>query len=342
MKAKGIAILGVIVLGLAVLGGCGGHNGQVPPDDDGGGGVIPASFVGQAVCATCHSGPANAYANSPHGKNFHNGTTGNTTDLISGMNGACAPCHTTGFNETGGWRSSAETPHLDNIGCEECHGRGSQHAGAPSGSNITALPQANQTCWDCHVPSYKVLRSGPLAQVNDATFANTAPGKVNPHYRQTPFLLGQGGFERPAQPSPHAQIENTCVTCHLNENSGRYHGSTGLSVDFVACASCHGGEAGAQSLLASFNEDIEEELIAIGGEDPAAPGHPDHGAGGGLLAAYAAANGIDLANNSNPSDPAVKTYKAARYNYLFVLGGRAVHNPEFAREIIEDTRQMLD
>ncbi|MGE5530625.1 MAG: multiheme c-type cytochrome [Bacteroidota bacterium] len=342
MKPTWAVLVGVSLLTLALLGGCGGHDGQVPVGP--GPGPAGATFVGLAVCATCHSGPANAYVSgSPHGKNFHDPASNSAhADLINGFGGSCAPCHVTGFGEPSGWKSSAETPQLDNIGCEECHGAGSTHAGAPSGSNINLIPDAQTTCWDCHVPTYKLLRSGPPPPTTDATLAATAPGKVSPHYRQTPFLLGYSGFDRDQVQGPHAQIDNTCVTCHLNpEDSSRKHGATGLDVDYSACAACHGSAQAAQALFESFDEEINAELVQIGGANPSDPTEPDESASGGMLAAFATAHNIDLNTNANPNDPFVKAYKAARYNYIFIIGGKATHNPPFAEKLIDDTKKLL-
>lgn len=340
MKAAWAIILAISLLALLLVGGCGGHDGQVPVGP--GPGPAGATFVGLAVCATCHSGPAGAYVNSPHGKNFHDpASNGSHADLINGMGGACAPCHVTGFGEPSGWTSSAATPHLDNIGCEECHGAGSKHAGAPGSSNINLLPNSENTCWDCHVPSYKLLKSGAPPPATDASFASTAPGKVSPHNRQAPFLLGYLGYDRDQVQGPHAQIDNTCVTCHLNPASSRKHGATGLQVDFEACTPCHGSAAAGQALFESFDEEINAALIELGGENPSEPGEPNESPTGGLLGAYATAHSIDLTTNSNPNDPYVKAYKAARYNYIYVIGGKAAHNPPFAEKLVDDAKKLL-
>ena len=341
MRACWLVILGALGVALLLVGGCGGHDGQVPPGDDDGG-PTAATFVGRDVCAVCHSGVNGAFAKSAHGKDFHDpGSNGAGADLISGMGGACAPCHVTGFGEASGWTSSAQTPQLDNIGCEECHGKGSTHAGNSSVSNITRLPSASTTCWDCHVPSYKLLRSGAPAMVTDASLAGTAPGKVSVHYRETPMLLGYLGYKIDQLQGPHAQIENTCVTCHLNPGSQSKHGASALQPDFNACVGCHGSAAAAEALFESFDEEIIARLIALGGASTSDPSEPDGNAGGGLLAAYATSRSIDLNTNADPNNVAVQRYKAARMNYLYVLNSAAVHNPPFAEKLLDDAEQLL-
>lgn len=338
MRAAWSLVLAAAVVVLLMVGGCGGHDGQVPPGP--GPGPDGATFVGKAVCAVCHEGPAGAFEGSPHGKNFKDpASNGAHADLINGMGGACAPCHVTGYQEPSGWTSSVATPQLDGISCEECHGAGGKHAGQPGSSNITKVP-SDKACWDCHVPSYKFLDKEPPI-TNDAALAGMIPGKMSLHYRQTPFLLGYLGFDRAQMEGPHAQVDNTCVTCHLNAKSERKHGSTGLAADFQACAACHGSAEAGQALAEEFLAEIKADLIAIGGENPSAPGEPDPSGSGGQLAAFATAHAIDLAANSNPTDPDVRAYKAAKYNYLYILGGNPVHNPPFAEKLVEDSKRLL-
>ncbi len=331
----GVAITALI--GFALLGGCGGHSGHVPPGNGGGG--TQTTFVGKDVCIPCHSGPGNAYAGSAHGQDFY---TAHGQDLIDGFGGACAPCHVTGYGEPGGWRSTAQTPHLSGISCEECHTAGSDHAGSPSASNIQALPVATTTCWDCHVPEYKLLRS-PVATVTDADLQGTVPSRVHVYHGQAAFLNGYLGFNRPQSLPAHALIENTCVTCHLNEASGRHHGATGPEVDYLACTPCHGSEANAEALVANIAAETDTALIEIGGEDPSNPGHPDESGSGGLLGAFVAAHGIDINSNANADDAFVKRYKAARHNYSYIIssGAGGAHNAGFTRGLLQDTRDFL-
>lgn len=356
MKSGWLVLSVAVIVTVALLGGCSGHGGQAPPN----GGTGQAAFVGRAVCGTCHSGINTAYG-SYNGVAFVPGTVdpshvfANFTGSAHGQdmrskgpnnrnvqdNPACVPCHVTGFEEATGYKSDAETPHLEGIGCEECHGKGSLHAGAPSSSNINKLPPASTTCWDCHVPSYKLLR-GPVPDVNDQTFINTAPKSVGPHNRQAPLLVGVLAYNQPQLPSPHSAIENTCVTCHLSEGSTSRHGSSALAVDFDACVVCHGSEANAEQMVEDFEAEMNALGIELAGEDPSNPGQPDPNCGGGLLAAFAAANGIDVDNNSNPDDPAVKAYKAARYDFAYAFSSGMVHNPPLVEQMLADAKALVD
>jgi hypothetical protein len=352
-------VLAALVVSVVLVGGCGGHGGIVPP---GGGGVGVAAFVGRTVCAACHSdidadfgsywngteyvpfhpdGTHAAYATwenfkgSAHGQDMRSKGPGNR-DVLT--NGCGTTCHTVGWQEPTGFTSTAQTPHLEGIGCEECHGTGSLHAGDPSTTNINRVPD-DKNCWDCHVPSYKLLDT-PVPTVTDATYYNTNPGSVSPHFRQAPFLFGFEGYNLPQMASPHSLVDNTCVTCHLNENSADKHGEDALEPDFTACGPCHGSPGAAQTLLAAFDEEIEELLIELAGES--SPGVPNSSPTGGLIGAYATNNGIVLNSNNQKDLQVVKNYKAARNNWYLVEGGCPVHNPDFARKLLEDAKALVD
>ena len=61
----------------------------------------------------------------------------------------CYGCHTTGYGESGGFRSLKETPHLKNTGCEVCHGPGSLHAESENPSDLK-VEISIKDCVKCH------------------------------------------------------------------------------------------------------------------------------------------------------------------------------------------------
>ncbi len=339
-----VAIAVMMVVG-AVVGtmivGCGGGTSQVvPPDGD-----LVATYVGRAVCATCHGHIDNEYSDQNHGLDFRTAHG----DQIEGYGGGCAPCHTTGMGEFSGFVLDGSTPHLEGIGCESCHGPGSEHAASPSEDNIRAVPIAEETCWNCHVPDYKML-DGFVGAVTDADLRDTDPEDVGGHFRQALLLLGLHGYNRSDEPGAHRWVENTCATCHLNPVQSTTplhvgvpadHTDDSLHADLTTCAYCHGSEGAALALFEAFEDDIIEQLIELGGEDSGDPGHPDHGAGGGLLGDFLSDNNITA--GSDPDDPNVKAYKGARHNFILVVGDGSwgTHNPEFARDLLADARTLL-
>lgn len=80
-----------------------------------------AKYIGSRNCKACHYKENRAWRNSPHAKAFKALPEKNTQDA------ECLKCHTTGFGKPGGFVSVKKTPELMGIGCESCHGAGSEH-----------------------------------------------------------------------------------------------------------------------------------------------------------------------------------------------------------------------
>jgi len=335
-----------VVFGLFIMG-CGGSHTTFAPTK-GGGTPGTAIFIGSSiggdtqgkanVCAKCHASTVADIMTQAHGLDF---TKINMGANNLGKSPACLPCHVTGYQDPNGWKDPATTPQLENIGCEDCHGAGSLHAGSPSGGNITGMPDAKKTCWSCHVSEYKQIDENPGPMTADQL--KKAGLSSGPHHPQTLELLGMLGYERPNQPSPHSLINNTCVACHINPVKDPTDGHVKHDAAFIhgnptTCAGCH-GDAG--TLMTNYQTEIKQKLIALGGESAPGSGIPDSNAKGGLLAQYATAHSITA--TSDPNDPAVIAYKGARYNYNYIIADKSfgVHNPPYTEELITDANGLL-
>ena len=344
---------GAVLAAWIVIAGCGGggvagipfNDPSATPSDNVS--TANATFVGAdtaPACSLCHATIVADYALQAHGEDFHDV---NGSDLITGYGGGCAACHTVGFDEPTGYNADPANLNvaLEQIQCEECHGPASIHNASAAG--INGIPDAAETCWDCHGTSYKQMDSSPGPTV-DADLEGRNPGSVSVHHPQTPMLAGVYGYEYAGSTytdSQHTEIANTCVTCHLYVAAGDTadHGADALHPDDEACASCHRNAAALATLHEETEADIIGHLVELGGEDPLVPGEPDHDVGGGLLAAWAEANAIALDTNDNPTDAAVRAYKAARHNYTFVLAdaSHGVHNYNYTHQLLEDSIASL-
>ncbi len=367
MGLRTVLLIAVPVLAMVVvLGGCGGgSNGQAPIS--GGVGAAGATYVGNAVCgAACHTDIVNnQFTHTAHGQNFKN-THG--TNFFDGAHASCEPCHTVGYGNTGGYVSIAATPQFEGIGCEDCHGPGSKHAGSPSTNAMPMpVPDASSTCFNCHLNTYKLMTKNP-GQVYDADLYATVANKVKgPSHPQTLELMGVLAADLPVTPSPHSLIDNTCVSCHLNKNQGTLvldptitgtfgdlsipsgadplHGQGALAVDPPTCIPCHGSEAAAQTLYSGHKNEFLSEMIALGGVNPTALGSPDPACGGGMFAAFVTRHSINIATNTTAqqADPMVQAYKAARWNYNYLISDLSfgTHNPTLADNIIAQCQSLL-
>jgi len=55
-----------------------------------------------------------------------------------------------GFGASDGYVSREETPHLGQVGCESCHGRGGLHVKTQRADALRPVNEA--TCRACHTP----------------------------------------------------------------------------------------------------------------------------------------------------------------------------------------------
>ena len=112
-------------------------------------GVKPlATYVGSEQCAQCHAEENHKWHISAHARAFHTLVKKN-----SDADPSCIACHTVGFGTTSGYRRSYGDEKLVNVGCESCHGPGSEHVKAwQSGKAPTFKfrPLGAGDCMKCH------------------------------------------------------------------------------------------------------------------------------------------------------------------------------------------------
>lgn len=82
----------------------------------------PFSYVGSEACTGCHQQAHEVWAKSGHGHAFE---TLKTKGAEADPN--CIRCHTVGFGESSGYRREFDGQRLASVGCESCHGPGSEH-----------------------------------------------------------------------------------------------------------------------------------------------------------------------------------------------------------------------
>ena len=107
-----------------------------------------ATFVGSESCAGCHPTAHNTWAASAHAKAFE------TLKLKeSSSDPKCIKCHTVGFGEQSGYQRKFLDTKMVNVGCESCHGPGSEHI-RQRASGLKALfnyrPVGEGDCKSCH------------------------------------------------------------------------------------------------------------------------------------------------------------------------------------------------
>jgi len=175
---------------------------------------------------------------------------------------SCFPCHVSGFELTAQADGGAELVATNTdgarwdqgwVGCERCHGPGSQHAEAASDSRrpfLITQPQnldvdrGNEVCGQCHAATVGSQSGLPFPD------GDYLPGeRLDGYAVSTPDLWASGAAAAPAQQldelnlSPHGPDSTypmRCFDCHDSHSSGE----AALRVDHEdnsLCADCHAG-----------------------------------------------------------------------------------------------------
>jgi len=107
-----------------------------------------ATYVGSESCITCHAEEARKWHSSAHSRAFDTLVKKN-----SDADPTCIACHTVGFGTLSGYRRSFGEDKLTDVGCESCHGPGSEHVNAwKSGiaPSFKFRPLGAGDCMECH------------------------------------------------------------------------------------------------------------------------------------------------------------------------------------------------
>lgn len=128
-------------------------------------------FVGSEACAECHSKAAEVWQKSRH----HDATESlvhpsERAHIPRHFDPECICCHVTGWSAQrsvpydSGYVGLEQTPHLQGVGCEDCHGPGSAHVAVENGEQPVddaqrdmlreqmrlPLAEAEKKCMECH------------------------------------------------------------------------------------------------------------------------------------------------------------------------------------------------
>ena len=189
------------------------------------------TYVGVSTCAGCHSDKYIPYTNTLH--------AGVYTDPDATNNFTLA-CLTAGYGQPTGFTNATQTPYLENVSCENCHGPAGWH-GAGRRDQITPAVSLDPTiCGSCH------------------------QGKKSPTYQEwtnilttTASNLPMGVFKGGVGHSTGDESRLGCTSCHSANNraamikeyydrlAGNPHPVTLFSATdekafgAASCATCH-------------------------------------------------------------------------------------------------------
>lgn len=258
-----------------VIGGYGWKSRFVGQD-----GVIIGTASSQYATAGLGHNQFNFFGGEDHG--WVDYETGTENKLY---NYGCFKCHTTGGSTEGTWLEGVDglgTFTEQGIGCESCHGPGSQHVANPSKSNIDLV--------------YEFAHEG-----NDGLTINGSLVTPNENGNDVNFLCGtchnrgysnvidsKGGFVKHHEQwdelvsTKHGSSAGlSCSTCHdphkrtiwdgdaIIKNCSECHSSAAATVNHTASASCvdchmpYAAKSGTKRGESGFEGDVRSHLMKI-------------------------------------------------------------------------------
>jgi len=109
-------------------------------------------YTGSQSCKTCHKYEYNKWSTKVHARAY-----ATLEKVNSHFDPECVICHVVGLEYESGFVSEQKTPEMKNVGCENCHGPGSEHIES-AGAKPTAEPKS--FCEDCHTPEKSAEYAG--------------------------------------------------------------------------------------------------------------------------------------------------------------------------------------
>ncbi len=103
-------------------------------------------YAGSRSCESCHLYEYAMWQINPHADAF-----ATLVEVGSDRDPECVVCHVVGMDRDSGFITQEKTPGLKDVGCENCHGPGSEH-NVSQGLILTTEPKS--TCLDCHTPEH--------------------------------------------------------------------------------------------------------------------------------------------------------------------------------------------
>jgi peroxiredoxin/nitrate/TMAO reductase-like tetraheme cytochrome c subunit len=166
-----------------------------------------SGYSGSEACGICHEAEQETWFFTKHASAYDT-----LVKHGEANNEECIGCHVVGYSEPGGFTSAKQTPELEDVGCESCHGRGGGHLSPDS----EPVDDYSAACAACHTPEHSLgfEYAKFLSRISHAENAHVT--KLSPEERQA--LLEEIGTRRDALPTNAQHVgSESCQECHEGE-----------------------------------------------------------------------------------------------------------------------------
>ncbi len=196
-------------------------------------------YTGTDVCSVCHELEAQTYRFTQHADAYNTIVTHNET-----RNAECVSCHVVGFDQPGGYSFDEAPAHLENVGCESCHGRGGPHLSPDFVPKLEQVKNYETICQGCHNPTHSI--SFDYATFH-AKISHVRIGALSNTDRSA--LIDDAAKPRDVLPKNADYVgASACQSCHPSEykswsSSPHRHAVDTLEIkgkaDDATCLKCH-------------------------------------------------------------------------------------------------------
>jgi PKD repeat protein len=197
------------------------------------------SFAGSGACGSCHGDKYTTWRQTGHGV-----ALSLLTSIGMGNNASCLPCHTVGFGQPTGYTNSTLTPHLANVGCENCHGAAGWHKDSDHSVIRPVVSIDPAICGSCHQdshhPTYEEYGESLHSQVNDDVKYGFNSGV---YYTNTVVIGGQTLYGYYVTTNANGTLKTNATTGIISSSFGPANNpvyDAGQDRQ-VGCGMCHSG-----------------------------------------------------------------------------------------------------
>jgi peroxiredoxin/nitrate/TMAO reductase-like tetraheme cytochrome c subunit len=166
-----------------------------------------SGYSGSESCGVCHAQEQETWFFTKHASAYDTLVKHGEAD-----NEECVGCHVVGYSESGGFTSAQQTPELEDVGCESCHGRGGPHLSpdfAPKNDYLAA-------CAACHTPEHSLGFEYATFRQRISHAENAHVTKLSAEERKA--LLEKIGARRDVLPTNAQHVgSESCRDCHEGE-----------------------------------------------------------------------------------------------------------------------------